>query len=163
SACGGTAEQVRWAARCERFARVHHRAIARLLDYGPIEEGRRFEAWRSDGPWGGSGDERERTRKRVGEWFHANEWTRGARAGRTARLFFSRTWRPASTSRMRNRFEVGSSARRSRPQDSSKWFARASPMLHKSFATALVEGVEHLGFAVRRAPVSIRRSGAWHD
>src|SRR5437773_11343845 len=53
STIGGVSEQARWACRCDRFHRLHHRSIARLLDYGPFGETRRFEAWRSDGPWQG--------------------------------------------------------------------------------------------------------------
>src|SRR5262249_39419282 len=30
SVCGGPSEHVRWATRCERLARLHHRSIARL-------------------------------------------------------------------------------------------------------------------------------------
>jgi hypothetical protein len=75
SANGGVAEQARWAMRCERLARLHHRSIARLLDYGPIGEAQRFEAWRCDGRWCGSLHESERVRRRVEEMFRASAWT----------------------------------------------------------------------------------------
>jgi DNA-binding NtrC family response regulator/tetratricopeptide (TPR) repeat protein len=45
------AEQAQWAARCDRFFRLRHSAIARLLDYGIVGESSRFEAWLADGPW----------------------------------------------------------------------------------------------------------------
>jgi hypothetical protein len=75
SASGGVAEQARWATRCERFARLHHRSIARLLDYGPFGEGRRYEAWRCDGPWRGSRHESECMRRQVQEVFRAMKWS----------------------------------------------------------------------------------------
>jgi DNA-binding NtrC family response regulator/thioredoxin-like negative regulator of GroEL len=77
SASGGVAEQARWAMRCDRFARLHHRSMARLLDYGPLGETRRFEAWRSDGRWRGSLHENERVRKHVADLFRASAWTKG--------------------------------------------------------------------------------------
>jgi DNA-binding NtrC family response regulator len=78
SANGGVAEQARWAMRCGRFAHLHHRSIARLLDYGPVGATRRFEAWRCDGRWHGSLHERERVRRRVDELFRASAWTGAA-------------------------------------------------------------------------------------
>src|SRR5947208_368599 len=60
STIGGMSEQARWACRCDRFHRLHHRSIARLVDYGPLGETRRFEAWRSDGRWQGSAQSIER-------------------------------------------------------------------------------------------------------
>jgi DNA-binding NtrC family response regulator/tetratricopeptide (TPR) repeat protein len=44
-AAGGVSEQLRWAERCATFHALHHRAIARLLDFGPLGESSRFEAW----------------------------------------------------------------------------------------------------------------------
>ena len=44
-AAGGVSEQLRWAERCAMFHTLHHRAIARLLDFGPLGESSRFEAW----------------------------------------------------------------------------------------------------------------------
>jgi len=40
--------------RCDLFQKLHHQAIAILLDYGLIGEARRFEAWRCSGPWRGT-------------------------------------------------------------------------------------------------------------
>jgi tetratricopeptide (TPR) repeat protein len=56
SAAGGVSEQAQWAARCARFAALHHPSIARLLDYGVCGEGRRIEAWRAAGAWRGARD-----------------------------------------------------------------------------------------------------------
>ena len=77
---GGISEQARWARRCERFALLHHRSIARLVDYGPLGEARRFEAWRSDGPWHGARDAGDRTRMHAQEFLRANAWSAGRAA-----------------------------------------------------------------------------------
>jgi len=74
---GGIAEQARWALRCERFAWLHHRSIARLVDYGPLGEARRFEAWRADGPWHGARDAGNRARIHAQEFLRANAWSAG--------------------------------------------------------------------------------------
>jgi DNA-binding NtrC family response regulator len=75
SSSGGLSEQARWAARCDRLARLHHRSLARLVDYGPLGEGRRFEAWRCDGPWRGGVHDGDCTRKRVEDLFRAGGWS----------------------------------------------------------------------------------------
>src|ERR1041385_7082379 len=46
SPAGAASEQRQWMERCDRLARVRHRAVAALLDYGAVGEHRRFEAWR---------------------------------------------------------------------------------------------------------------------
>ena len=46
---GGPAEQARWAVRCGWFAALNHRRLARLIDYGSLGAGHRFEAWRAGG------------------------------------------------------------------------------------------------------------------
>ncbi len=48
SAAGGQTEQRRWALRCDTLQKLHHPAVARLLDYGAVGESQRFEAWRCD-------------------------------------------------------------------------------------------------------------------
>ncbi|MGE0705237.1 MAG: hypothetical protein AB7P22_15005, partial [Vicinamibacterales bacterium] len=55
---GSPSEQLRWTLRCEWFAQLRHPSIAPLIDYGPIGETQRFEAWRceareglSNHPW----------------------------------------------------------------------------------------------------------------
>jgi len=40
STAGGATEQMRWTNRCDRFARLHHPAMARLVDYGIFGEHR---------------------------------------------------------------------------------------------------------------------------
>jgi DNA-binding NtrC family response regulator len=57
SSSGAVLEQSRWADQCDRFMRLHHRRLARLVDYGSLGQSQRFEAWRCDGPWAGSADE----------------------------------------------------------------------------------------------------------
>ena len=51
---GGVAEQLRWTTRCDALWRLRHRALAPLVDYGPIGESSRFEAWSSKGEWVGA-------------------------------------------------------------------------------------------------------------
>ncbi len=85
---GGIAEQARWALRCARFASLHHRSIARLVDYGPLGEARRFEAWRSDGPWHGARDAGDRARTLAQEFLRANAWSAGR--GLASRLHHDR-------------------------------------------------------------------------
>jgi hypothetical protein len=51
---GAAAETERWAIRCRWFAALHHRCIAPLLDYGPLGEVHRFEAWACEEGWSGS-------------------------------------------------------------------------------------------------------------
>jgi DNA-binding NtrC family response regulator/predicted negative regulator of RcsB-dependent stress response len=75
SAIGGTTEQLRWARRCERLACLHHRRIARLIDYGPLGETRRFEAWRSDGVWIGPAREGARARRSAERFLRASGWS----------------------------------------------------------------------------------------
>src|SRR2546428_9055348 len=41
----GVSEQRRWALDCERWQKLHHPAIARLVDYGAVGASQRFEAW----------------------------------------------------------------------------------------------------------------------
>ncbi len=45
ASAGGPSDQLRWAARCELLQRLHHPALARLVDYGALGESQRFEAW----------------------------------------------------------------------------------------------------------------------
>jgi DNA-binding NtrC family response regulator len=53
---GGPSDQLHWSMRCSRFAALHHPCIARLIDFGPLGETQRFEAWRAEGVWQGSRD-----------------------------------------------------------------------------------------------------------
>ena len=54
---GGVSEQLRWSARCAALHALHHRRLAQLLDFGPIGETERFEAWACGPPWRGGADE----------------------------------------------------------------------------------------------------------
>src|SRR5262245_65759837 len=51
ASAGGESEQRRWMIRCALFQKLHHPAIAMLVDYGIVGEGRRFEAWRCAATW----------------------------------------------------------------------------------------------------------------
>jgi two-component system, NtrC family, response regulator AtoC len=54
ASAGGETDQRRWLIRCDLFQKLHHPAIAILVDYGLIGEAKRFEAWRCSGPWCGA-------------------------------------------------------------------------------------------------------------
>src|SRR5688572_30800525 len=54
SSAGGASDQIRWSVRCDRFFRLHHRCIARLVDYGLVGQATRFEAWQCGERWRGS-------------------------------------------------------------------------------------------------------------
>src|SRR5215470_1275559 len=54
ASAGGETEQRRWMIRCDLFQKLHHPAIAMLIDYGLLGAGQRFEAWRCSEPWRGS-------------------------------------------------------------------------------------------------------------
>jgi DNA-binding NtrC family response regulator len=54
SSAGGSSDQIRWSIRCDRFFQLRHRCIARLVDYGLVGEGLRFEAWQCGERWRGS-------------------------------------------------------------------------------------------------------------
>jgi DNA-binding NtrC family response regulator/tetratricopeptide (TPR) repeat protein len=54
TSAGGESEQRRWTIRCDLFQKLHHPAIAMLVDYGLVGEGQRFEAWHCCEPWQGS-------------------------------------------------------------------------------------------------------------
>ena len=60
TSAGGPAEQTRWATRCDTLHALRHRSIATLIDYGPVGEARRFEAWRCGPPWTGGRPRRRR-------------------------------------------------------------------------------------------------------
>jgi len=54
TSAGGESEQRQWMIRCDLFQKLHHPAIAKLVDYGLVGEGQRFEAWRCCESWQGS-------------------------------------------------------------------------------------------------------------
>ena len=51
SSAGGVSDQVRWSVRCDRFFRLRHRFLARLVDYGLAGQSMRFEARRCHERW----------------------------------------------------------------------------------------------------------------
>jgi DNA-binding NtrC family response regulator/tetratricopeptide (TPR) repeat protein len=51
---GGTFDQLRWTVRCDTLHALHHRNIARLVDFGLVGETSRFEAWVCGTPFVGS-------------------------------------------------------------------------------------------------------------
>jgi DNA-binding NtrC family response regulator len=53
ASAGGETEQRRWMIRCDLFQKLHHPAIAMLVDYGLVGQAQRFEAWRCAEPWRG--------------------------------------------------------------------------------------------------------------
>ena len=63
SSSGGRSEHTRWVHRCDRFFRLRHRSIARLVDFGTYGEMRRFEAWRCDALWLGARAEADAARR----------------------------------------------------------------------------------------------------
>src|SRR5712671_4270654 len=42
---GGPAEQTRWSLQCDGLQKLHGPRVATLVDYGPLGETQRFEAW----------------------------------------------------------------------------------------------------------------------
>ena len=57
---GDSGEQARWAVRCDALARLHHRAVAQLVDHGAVGRLERFEAWRCGSAWTGASSEADR-------------------------------------------------------------------------------------------------------
>ena len=72
---GGVAEQTRWSMRCDWLHRLHHRAIAPLVDFGIVGETSRFEAWRCTEIWQGSPDIARAVRECAGRFFRSNALT----------------------------------------------------------------------------------------
>ncbi len=59
---GGASEQTRWAVRCDTLRGWRHPSIARLIDFGAVGDGQRFEAWHCGSPWSGQSDVAEQVR-----------------------------------------------------------------------------------------------------
>jgi DNA-binding NtrC family response regulator/tetratricopeptide (TPR) repeat protein len=70
-AAGDTAEQARWSVRCDALQKVHHCAVARLIDFGQLGTTQRFEAWQCVPQWNGSGAEAERTHELASRFLRA--------------------------------------------------------------------------------------------
>ncbi len=77
STAGGPREQTRWTLRCDRWARLYHPAIARLVDYGIVGEMRRFEAWRCGPPWQGGRAAAAQAVGQASAFLRANALTEG--------------------------------------------------------------------------------------
>jgi DNA-binding NtrC family response regulator/tetratricopeptide (TPR) repeat protein len=77
SAAGGPSEQARWTLRCDRWSRLYHPAIARLVDYGIVGEMRRFEAWRCGPPWQGGRAAAAQAIGQAAAFLRANALTEG--------------------------------------------------------------------------------------
>ena len=77
STAGGPCEQTRWTLRCDRWARLYHPAIARLVDYGIVGEMRRFEAWRCGPPWQGGRAAAAQAIGQASAFLRANALTEG--------------------------------------------------------------------------------------
>jgi DNA-binding NtrC family response regulator len=54
TSAGGASDERRWAARCDMLQKLRHRSIASLVDYGPVGEHERFEAWDCGAEWHGA-------------------------------------------------------------------------------------------------------------
>ncbi|HZR26348.1 MAG TPA: sigma 54-interacting transcriptional regulator [Vicinamibacterales bacterium] len=65
---GTPEEQLIWSAACDLFHRLHHRAIAPLLDYGLIGRDERFEAWQCGPSWAGAESAALQARREVAEF-----------------------------------------------------------------------------------------------
>ena len=78
SSAGGASDQVRWSIRCDRFFRLRHRSIARLVDYGLVGQAMRFEAWRCGERWRGSRGAASGALAQVTIFLHAIGTTDGA-------------------------------------------------------------------------------------
>jgi len=78
AAAGGCAEQTRWAVRCDALQKLHHPAIAPMVDYGAVGESQRFEAWACGSPWGGARADAERVVSEARLFLRACGLTAGA-------------------------------------------------------------------------------------
>ena len=65
------AAQLQWTARCDLFQRLHHRAIAPLLDYGLVGRFVRFEAWQCGPAWSGAVEAAARARTNAADCLRA--------------------------------------------------------------------------------------------
>jgi len=64
-------DQIRWSQRCDNWLGIHHRSVARLIDYGLVVGNGRFEAWDCGSAWDGSADEAARTRRLAAQFLAA--------------------------------------------------------------------------------------------
>jgi len=78
SASGDSAEQQRWALRCDWFFTTRHRGIAPLVDFGAIGGTQRFEVWQCGGYWRGSRGEAVAVSTRVARFLRATSRSVGS-------------------------------------------------------------------------------------
>jgi transcriptional regulator with GAF, ATPase, and Fis domain len=77
ASAGGPTEQTRWGVRCDLLQKLHHRAIARLVDYGALGETQRFEAWRCGPIWQGARAQGEEVCRRAAAFLRSSGLTAG--------------------------------------------------------------------------------------
>ena len=71
TSAGGPTEQARWTTRCDGLQSLRHRSMATLIDYGPVGEEGRFEAWRCGPRWAGGRAEAVRAIERGSAFLRA--------------------------------------------------------------------------------------------
>ena len=77
TSAGGSHDQTRWALRCDTLLKLRHHAMVPLVDYGPIGETQRFEAWRCGSLWTGSQAAADIAASRVTAFLHGCGLTAG--------------------------------------------------------------------------------------
>ena len=77
SSAGGASDEMRWSVRCDRFFRLRHRCIARLVDYGAVGPSTRFEAWRCGDLWRGGSRVAATTLAQARVFLHASGCVEG--------------------------------------------------------------------------------------
>ncbi len=83
---GGVSEQMRWAARCDGLQKLHHRAIAPLIDYGIVGESSRFEAWLCGTRWRGAPEAARSAQDDASRFLRASGLSLGAGAPGSQRI-----------------------------------------------------------------------------
>jgi DNA-binding NtrC family response regulator len=78
---GGLGEERRWLLRCDALHRVRHRALAPLVDFGPLGVAQRFEAWECGARWRGAADDALRAQRLVAQFMETAGLTPGDSAG----------------------------------------------------------------------------------
>jgi DNA-binding NtrC family response regulator/tetratricopeptide (TPR) repeat protein len=86
STAGSLSEQTRWTLRCDRWSRLYHPAIARLVDYGIVGEMRRFEAWSCGPPWQGGRAAAAQAIGQAAAFLRANALTEGTPSMQAVRI-----------------------------------------------------------------------------
>ncbi len=89
AAAGGCADQTRWAVRCDALQKLHHPAIASMVDYGAMGE-QRFEAWECGAPWSGAQVEAERALSAASSFLRTCGLTEGGPSWRSVHQWAGR-------------------------------------------------------------------------